>query len=247
MQIRPIERRPKLSRQAGEYLARLISEGAFKSGDRLPSEAALARQLGVSRPTVREAIGALEARGLVDVRPRSGVYVASAVSLEDPEGIQEMIAVDPARIWDLLEIRKIIDAEGAALAAERRNAEDLKALRALAEEALGHSTESLVRRETGGKAYVAFFALLAGATHNTLFEHLRKSIDRLVQNALPASRLRLARYPEAGEAIRRQLLAILEAVEARAPSQARRAIRIHLDYLEKVLRKAFAGHSGSKG
>ncbi|MEW5764925.1 MAG: FadR/GntR family transcriptional regulator [Acidobacteriota bacterium] len=235
MQIRPLERRPKLSRQAGEYLARLISEGALKAGDRLPSESALARQLGVSRPTVREAIGALEARGLVEVRPRSGVFVTAALSLDDPEGIQEMIAVDPARLWDLLEIRKIIDAEGAALAAERRTPEDIRSLRALAEEALGHSAENLVRRETGGKAYVAFFSLLAAATHNTLFDHLRKSIDRLVQNALPASRLRLRGHPEAGEAIRLQLLSVLDAVEAGAPSRARRAVRIHLEYLEQVL------------
>ncbi len=235
MQIRPLERRPKLSRQAGEYLARLIGEGAFKAGDRLPSESVLARQLGVSRPTVREAIGALEARGLVEVRPRSGVFVTAALSLDAPEGIQELISVDPARLWDLLEIRKIIDAEGAALAAERRTPEDIASLRALAEEVRGQSAESLLRRETGGKAYVAFFSLLAAATHNTLFDHLRRSIDRLVQNALPASRLRLQGHPEAAETIRTQLLSVLDAVVAGAPSQARRSVRIHLEYLEKAL------------
>lgn len=244
MRLKPVDRNPRLSQRTAEHLARLVASGAFRPGERLPSESRLARELGVSRPTLREAVGTLEAKGILTVRPRSGVYVAAALGEETESAIQELIGVDPAKIWELLELRKIIDAEGAALAAERRGEADLAALRSLAADALAHDAQNLLRRETGGKAYVAFFTLLAAATHNTLFEHLRKAIDRLVQNALPASRIRLQRFPEAGEAIRVQLLAILEAVEAGAPARARRAVRIHLDYLEEVLRKAFREGAG---
>jgi GntR family transcriptional repressor for pyruvate dehydrogenase complex len=241
--IRPIERNPKLTRKVSEYIARLIADGDFHVGERLPSEVRLADMLKVSRPTVREALGTLEARGLVEIRPRSGVYVSSAVPEEEQGAMAELVAVDPDKIWELLEIRKIMDSEGAALAAGRRNDEDLKRLCDLAREVEAIDSDAFLRREAGGKAYVRFFTLLAAATHNTLYLHMKDTIDRLVRNALPASRMRLARFPEAGETIKAQLAAIMEAIESGDAASARRRVVIHLDYLERVLRKAFEGKS----
>lgn len=241
--IRPIERNPKLTRKISEYIAHLIAGGDFRVGERLPSESRLAAMLKVSRPTVREALGALEARGLVEIRPRSGVYVSSAVPEKEQGAMAELVAVDPDKIWELLEIRRIMDSEGAALAAARRNHDDMKRLRDLAREVEAIDSDAFLRREAGGKAYVRFFTLLAAATHNTLYLHMKDTIDRLVRNALPASRMRLARFPEAAGTIKAQLSAILEAIEAGDAGTARRLVVNHLEYLELALRKAFEGKS----
>ncbi len=241
--IRPIERNPRLTRKVSEYIGHLIADGELRVGEKLPSESRLAAMLEVSRPTVREALGALEARGLLEIRPRSGVYVASAVPEREHDAMAELVAVDPDKIWELLEIRKIMDSEGAALAARRRKAGDLEKLRALAREVEAIDSDAFLRREAGGKAYVRFFTLLAGATHNTLFPHMKDAIDRLVRNALPASRLRLARFPRAGETIQAQLAGIMDAIEGGDARNARRRVVAHLDYLERLLREAFEGKS----
>lgn len=237
--LQPIDRNLNLTGKTADYLARLIAEGTFKAGERLPAEPALAKSLGVSRPTLREALGSLAARGFLDIRPRSGVFVRSALPAGEQEAILELIEVDREKIWELLEIRRVIDAESAALAAARRTQADLARLRELAREVASLGPTGLIRQKAGGRAYVKFFALLAASTHNTLFEHLREAIDRLVRGALPASRARLARVPGAGAAIQEQLAAILQAVEVGSPAMARRRVVAHLTALEGLLRKAF--------
>lgn len=234
-----LNRSVNLAAMAEDAIVALIAEGSVLPGERLPSEKDLALELGVSRPTVRQALGALAAKGMVEARPRSGTYVRSAVPAGNPEAILGLIEVDPGKIWELLEIRRVIDAEAAALAAKRRSVLHLSALRDLAREVEGLGPEGLIRHKAGGRAYVRFFSLIAASTGNTLFEHLRETIDSLVRGALPASRSRLARIPGSGAGIHRELLAILEAIEKGDPALARRRVVGHINGLENLLRAAF--------
>ena len=158
-------------RVAGELVAR-IADGSWRAGERIPGEHALARRFGVSRPTVREAIGMLSARGLLHVRPRSGTYVAGEISSGEMKALTDLISVDPGRIWELLEIRRIVDTAAAELAAARRSEEDLQRLQELARSPGLRSPRELIEQPEGGRAYGRFFALLARATGNGLFEHL---------------------------------------------------------------------------
>ncbi len=113
----------RLYLQVAEQLRRLISDGTFSAGSRLPAERELASQFGVSRPTIREAMIALEISGLVEVRSGSGVYVLEqgdkAAPLEDSE------APGP---FEILEARRLIESEACALAAARIDAAQLEAL-----------------------------------------------------------------------------------------------------------------------
>ncbi len=88
MPIRTIEN-PRLYRQIAAQLSSLIASGELGEGSRLPSERDLALQLGVSRPSVREALIALEVQGKVEVRVGAGIFVARARPLAVPNPLTE--------------------------------------------------------------------------------------------------------------------------------------------------------------
>jgi len=109
----------RLYRQIAEQLRSLIAGGEFQAGSRLPAERDLASQLGVSRPSVREALIALEVEGWVEVRTGSGVYVLPR------NGASAHGAQVPASEWgplELLRARRVIEGEIAALAASQARA-----------------------------------------------------------------------------------------------------------------------------
>ena len=103
--IRSKGQAPNAVSRVAEHLVRLIGDGLLAPGAKLPGETVLARRLGVSRPTLREAISVLKGRGLVEVRPRSGTFVTSALSRQGMDAIEDLLAVDPEKVWDLIEIR----------------------------------------------------------------------------------------------------------------------------------------------
>jgi DNA-binding FadR family transcriptional regulator len=117
----------RLYRQIADQIRALIRSGEFVVGARLPPERDLARQLGVSRPSVREALIALEVEGLVDVRIGSGIYVRARMANEVPKDLQvEVTSAPPATVvpdaaagpFELLRARYVIEAECAVLAAK---------------------------------------------------------------------------------------------------------------------------------
>ncbi len=130
----PIEKNVKISQKIVEQIKGIILSGGLQPGDRLPKEQDLSEMLGVSRPTLREALTVLEAIGLIEVRPREGSIVRSVVpqSIQDP--IQGMIEVDPWKVLELFEVRVKIDSEGAGMAAERATDDDLKTIKNYADQ-----------------------------------------------------------------------------------------------------------------
>lgn len=118
----------RLYRRIAEQIERLIKRGEYKPGSRLPPERDLARQLKVSRPSVREALIALEVEGYVEVRVGSGVYVARSGQTTD----RARAAALPADSgpFELISARRLIESECAALAARHATASQLRAVRA---------------------------------------------------------------------------------------------------------------------
>jgi len=117
----------RLYRQIAEQLRALMSGGEFTPGSRLPAERDLARQLGVSRPSVREALIALEVEGWVEVRTGSGVYVLERAGRLPGDDTK----VPPAE-WGPLELiraRRVIEGEIAALAATQARRKHIQAMR----------------------------------------------------------------------------------------------------------------------
>jgi GntR family transcriptional repressor for pyruvate dehydrogenase complex len=234
----PIEKNVKISQKIVEQIKGIILSGGLQPGDRLPKEQDLSEMLGVSRPTLREALTVLEAIGLIEVRPREGSIVRSVVpqSIQDP--IQDMIEVDPSKVLELFEVRKKIDSEGAGMAAERATDEDLKTINNYADqlEQSLKAKKSMLELEPSRLYQKTFFAI-ADATHNAIYAHFMKSIWTLLEGAIPYSRQKLLNVPNISRKLTQQYRQIVNLVTERKANPARRAVIRHLDFVGEQLRK----------
>lgn len=211
---------PTQERLYQDLARRLISElasGQYVVGDRLPAERELSVQFGVSRPTVREAVIALEVQGLVDVRVGSGAYVKRLPGKDDIPGFN-------VSAFELTEARLLFEGEAAALAATQITEDGLAELEQLvldiaAENERPRSTENSDRD---------FHLAIARATRNTA---VYEAVDRLwelravsPESALLHEKARTANIKPVVDEHR----AILDALRDRDPVAARAAMRAHL-------------------
>ncbi len=138
----------RLYRQIAEQLRSLISQGEFSAGTRLPAERDLAKQLGVSRPSVREALIAMEVEGWVEVRTGSGVYVLDRASRT--KGTQ--ITLTEWGPLELIRARRVVEGEIASMAALQAKRKDIEAMRK-AIEAMKSDTHRGVLPLDGDRAF----------------------------------------------------------------------------------------------
>lgn len=157
--------RPRLYRQIVDRILQSIDAGEFPVGSRLPPERELSDMFGVSRPTIREAVIALEAMGRVAVKTSSGVYVLEWKEIKGVEG-----NVSP---FELLETRVLVEGEAAALAASMITEEQLEALRAALEEM---AEENEVVDTDSDAADRKFHAIIAAATCNRVLSSMIENL-----------------------------------------------------------------------
>jgi len=208
--------RGRLYERIASELRQALAGGRYAIGDRLPSERDLAQQYGVSRPTVREAVIALEVDGLVEVRTNSGVYVTA---LAPQDGSLAETDVGP---FELLEARRLFEAEICALAAQHIDAEGIARLRQLV-----HDMESadLMTAEAADRE---FHLEIARAAQNSAME---KTVSMLwdTRDNSPQYRLLTEKVRAAGVAPRvSEHHRIVDTLETGDPDAAREAMRDHL-------------------
>lgn len=213
-----MSRPPKLYQQVAERLTAAIRGGAHPPGSRLPSERDLAESLGVSRPTVREAITALEIQGFVSSRQGSGVYVNE--SQPQGRGGRDL----DVGAFELTEARRAVEPEVAALAATAITDAQLAELeRAVADMRRENDTGA-----AGEQADRRFHLAIAEATRNTA---LVATVEHLwdLRHTSPLCLEMLSRARSAGDLPRiEEHLRILAALRARDSAAARAAMRDHL-------------------
>ncbi len=134
-------RTKKVASVVAEQIIRTIKDGSFPVGSKLPSEFELAEEMGVSRPTIREALSALTAVGLIESRPGSGNYVHNGASMIDTIGKEAVLVLESeSSCLEIMEARGVFEPPVAGLAAKKRTAEDVEQLRLLYEK-LGQLAE----------------------------------------------------------------------------------------------------------
>ncbi|WP_264941971.1 FadR/GntR family transcriptional regulator [Sphingomonas caeni] len=221
----------RLYEKVSAALASRIASGEFRIGDRLPSERELAQLHGVSRPTIREAIIALELDGLVDVRMGSGVYV---IARHPKGGIAGVTDVGP---FELLESRRAIEAETAALAALHITDEQLEELEVLLHE-INAGIDFGVSEEADRKFHIAIAEYTGNSVLHGVVETLWESRDRSPQYNLLAQKAHEAGIgPDMDEHAE-----ILAALRRRDPIGARNAMRTHLSRVIETLLEATEVH-----
>ena len=217
MKLTPIESQERLYVRVARRIAALVDNGEVKPGEKLPSERDLAEMLQVSRPTIREAMIALEVSGLIDVRTGSGIYVA--------DGNPQRIALVDEGVgpFELLELRLIVEPEAAALAAERMTPGQLSALRETFEEMRSADQTPLVE-EVDRRFHLA----IAAGTENTAIMYSVEWLWALRSQSGLSSQFHQLIIEEGIYPVVDQHKDILQSLEANDPQGARAAMRAHL-------------------
>ena len=226
-------RQPKLSDAIVTALETMILEGTLRPGEKLPSERDLAKQFEVSRPSIREAIQALEAKGLLYRRQGGGTFVQEQLwqSLSDP--VLELIANDPESQYDLLEFRHATEGMLAFYAAIRGTATDFERIRQCQLDIATAQQASNIDKEAD--AIVELYKVIAEASHNVAMLHLVLSMSELLRQNIAQNLELLYRHHEAVDSSNKHRSALIEAIVSRDSEKARNASNAHLAYIEDVL------------
>lgn len=235
-----IEKSPDIPTLVMNQIIDLISQGKLKIGDKLPSEQEMTELFGISRISLREAMKLLEAKGYIESRDRKGKYVRSLTD-NVKSSIEDLIAIDHDKIWELLAVRRLIDSEAAYLAAKNVTKEQKKRFVKLIDRIGDIGADNVLTSKEGGMLYSKFFDILAETTRNTIFVHLRETIAHVLTGAFPYSRKKLSTVNKSSRSIVNQLLKIYDAIDNKNPDAAKAATIEHIDYIEKSLRSALKG------
>jgi len=219
----------RLYERIAETLSGEIIAGNHKIGQRLPSERELSSRFNVSRPTIREALIALEVDGLVEVVTGSGVYIRS---LRRRSGGAAPRDVGP---FELLEARALIESEAAALAAQHITQSELRELECLVEEMEAENRRDVVMSEDADRR---FHMTIAAATKNSAMEQAVESLwearNQSLQNVRFLEKVRAEGVtPRIDEHV-----AILNALKSHDAVAARSAMRAHLRGVADMVFKA---------
>lgn len=216
----PVAREPRLSDKVAELMRETILGRNLAPGTPLPSERELGEQFGVSRTVIREAVRALAAKGIVEVRTGSGLRVASVDESTALESLTWYIRGGQLEYTKVHEVRSTIEVEMAGLAAERRTDDQLQGLRG------AHKRFQAVLDdvEQASVADVEFHNQIARATQNDLFSVLLASIG----GALVEVRNETLAIGSGKRTVRAHAK-ILSAIERQDADAARAAMREHLN------------------
>lgn len=231
MPFQSIEPR-RLYRQIADQIRGLIRSGEYPVGARLPPERDLARQLGVSRPSVREALIALEVQGLVEVRIGSGVYVLAGIEMPDLGTGEGEASAGP---FELLRARYVIEAECAALAARSAKRHHVQSLEA----ALGEMEREHAAGGAAREGDRLFHLRVAEATGNGALVHVVKTLWEERSGALYKQLEQHYDTPGLWEASMAEHRAVLAAIAEHDIAGARAAMQRHLQMAYKRFSKGW--------
>jgi GntR family transcriptional repressor for pyruvate dehydrogenase complex len=219
-QLKHVEPR-RLYQQIADQIRELIQQGGFEGGTRLPPERDLAQQLGVSRPSLREALIALDVEGTLEIRSGSGVYVSNPPPLDRPPKGTAALGDSPTEV---MQARAAIEGAVVVLACARITDSALVHLRAIV---AGMRTEIAARRNPfeRDRQFHLFIAELSGNSImvrliSELFDERHSPISAKLSSRYESTRTWSAALKEHE--------AVLLALEARDPLAAQAAIRTHL-------------------
>lgn len=212
-----------LSEKLAQMLENRIREGKLETGEKLPTENALVNQYGVSRTVVREAFSRLKTLGLIETRQGSGAYVKA---IPQPEAQKLKLIPDGSvdAVLQVVEVRRALEAESAALAAERRTTKSLQQIK----QALRAIDKAVARGGDGVSEDVAFHAAIAQAAGNPFLLDTLTYLNQFLENATRVTRANEATRADLEDAVRHEHEAIVRAIEAGDAKAARQAGTKHM-------------------
>lgn len=221
-----------LSDQVAEALSAEIHAGRPAVGDKLPSEATLAEQFAVSRTVVREAVSRLKSLHLVESRQGSGVFVKEPGF--SPLNFDAGSAISKQAVIQMVEVRRALEAEVAALAAQRRSAADVKRIH----QAIVALDKAVNTGGDGVEEDVNYHRAIADAAKNPFLISTLDYLRQFLRGATRVTRANEARRTDFASQVRDEHAAIAQAIEKGDASGARLAATAHMDNAIKRIEQA---------
>ncbi|WP_347310892.1 FCD domain-containing protein [Defluviimonas sp. SAOS-178_SWC] len=223
----------KLSHSVVRQIERLILQGVLRPGERLPSERELAERLGVSRPSLREAVADLQTAGLLTTRAGAGVYVAEVLGSAFSAALIRLFASHDEAVFDYLSFRRDLEALAAERAARLGSDTDIEVV-----DTIFRKMEAAhLKRDPADEARLdaEFHMAIIEASHNVIMLHMMRSMFDLLRQGVFYNRQIMFKQRMTRGALLDQHRAMRDALVSRDPAAARAAVERHLDYVGQAL------------
>jgi DNA-binding FadR family transcriptional regulator len=230
MPIKAVEPQ-RLYRRIAEQIVQLIRRGEYRPGARLPPERDLARQLKVSRPSVREALIALEVEGYVEVRVGSGVYVTS----QRPQARRADLLSGDSGPFELIAARRLLESECAALAARVASPAQLRRMKAALAAMDRDQRRSVMPIENDRR----FHLEVAEASGNSALALVVRTLWDQRAGPLFVTLEHHFDTPDLWKAAIAEHTAVMKAIEGHDPAAARAAMRRHMDHAARRFQRSW--------
>lgn len=232
MPFEPVQQE-KLSHSVVRQIEELILRGLLRPGERLPSERDLSERLGVSRPSLREAIADLQERGLLTSKAGAGVFVADVLDSAFSPALVTLFATHDAAVFDYIDFRRDIEGLAAERAARLGSDTDLQVINAIFDKMVAAHQKKDPADEA---AYDADFHMsIVEASHNIVMLHTMRSMFQLLREGVFYNRSVMFKQRMTRDSLLDQHKAINDALQARRPEKARAAVESHLNYVRQAL------------
>ncbi|KAJ54680.1 GntR family transcriptional regulator [Actibacterium mucosum KCTC 23349] len=212
----------------------LILQGILRPGERLPSERELSDRLGVSRPSLREAVAELQDRGLLVSRAGAGIFVADVLGSAFSDALVSLFAKHDAALFDYISFRRDMESLAAERAATQASDTDLAVIQAVYDKMETAHTKRNPKDEAWLDA--EFHMAIIEASHNVIMLHMMRSMFELLREGVFYNRQMMFKQRTNRDDLLAQHRAINEALQARDPAAARKAVAAHLSYVEASLK-----------
>ena len=221
----------RLSDEVYKQIVSLISSGKLNPGDKIPSERELAADLRISRQSIREALNRAEVMGLIEVRQGEGSFILSSVKKSLKPPLTLIIEEEASRIFDFLEIRKLVEGWCAEKAAIEATKEDLENMAAILEEMKKVASKDKQWEELDLNLHMSF----AKATHNVIAVHI---MEALKSNFKPFFRFTKSMpSSEKIDILWQHHYDIFKAIKQRDPETSKKKVVEHLNYIREKLKE----------
>ncbi len=223
----------KLSQSVVQQIELLILRGILRPGERLPAERDLADKMGVSRPSLRDAVAELQDRGLLHSRAGSGVFVSEVLGSAFSDALIELFASHDEALFDYISFRRDLESMAAERAARYGSETDLKVIDTLYQKMeAAHS-----KRNPADEARLdaEFHLSIVEASHNIIMLHMMRAMFDLLQRGVFYNRQMMFKQRATRDDLLAQHRAINTALQERDSAAARVAVSAHLDFVEYTL------------
>jgi GntR family transcriptional regulator, transcriptional repressor for pyruvate dehydrogenase complex len=223
----------KLSQSVVRQIELLILRGILRQGERLPAERELSEKLGVSRPSLRDAIAELTERGLLVARAGAGVFVADVLGSAFSPALVSLFSKHDEAVFDYIDFRTDLEGLAAERAARLASDTDLKLIGAIFERMeAAHGAGDAVRE---ARLDAEFHMAIIEASHNVVMLHMMRSMFQLLREGVFYNRQVIFRQNTTRLALLDQHRAINGAIQSRDPDAARQAVVDHLGFVKRAL------------